>query len=399
MTLLVSVVSVAVMGVCSAATAVARPSGTTILPTPAGPHPVGRTILRLIDHDRPDPWHPDRRRELMVTVSYPATAADSHPLGHYVSQVFGAAVSRYLTQTLAVPTRAENYVGLRTNAHDGAPVAAGSFPVLLFSPGLGVPRVFGTAAAEDLASRGYIVISIDHTFEAQAVEFPGGRVVSGITPPTDTAASQRWRTKALAARVEDTRSVIDALTDIARHDDSPASLPDGLVRSIDLTRVGMFGHSLGGFTAAEAMSADPRIRAAVNLDGSLAIDDQLGSAATRGLDRPLLLLASGQVADGGALEKSWGAVRRNSTAWQRSMVLPDSGHYSFTDLQLLIPPIISQLAPELAASYIGTVDPVTAYRTTVDSVDAVFDHFLRGGPPALLDGPSAGGLATWAPTG
>ena len=46
------------------------------LPPPTGPFPVGVQDFHLVD-DRPDPWVPDRDRELMVSAWYPALA----PLG------------------------------------------------------------------------------------------------------------------------------------------------------------------------------------------------------------------------------------------------------------------------------------------------------------------------------
>ena len=46
----------------------------------------------------------------------------------------------------------------------------------------------------------------------------------------------------------------------------------------------MFGHSLGGATAAAAMLADPRIRAGVDMDGTI-----LGKVAKQGVARPFLV--------------------------------------------------------------------------------------------------------------
>ncbi|MFD0888431.1 hypothetical protein ACFQ08_28185, partial [Streptosporangium algeriense] len=45
-----------------------------VLPKPTGPHPVGAVDLHLVDSSRADPWEPERRRELMVTLRYPARA-------------------------------------------------------------------------------------------------------------------------------------------------------------------------------------------------------------------------------------------------------------------------------------------------------------------------------------
>ena len=54
---------------------------------------------------------------------------------------------------------------------------------------------------------------------------------------------------------------------------------------LDLHAVGMFGFSLGGATAAAAMLVDPRLRAGVDLDGSI-----YGPVARLGLARPFLLM-------------------------------------------------------------------------------------------------------------
>ena len=45
--------------------------------------------------------------------------------------------------------------------------------------------------------------------------------------------------------------------------------------------VGVFGHSLGGATAAQLMHDDRRVRAGIDLDGTL-----YGPVTTAGLDRP-----------------------------------------------------------------------------------------------------------------
>jgi 8-oxo-dGTP pyrophosphatase MutT (NUDIX family) len=54
--------------------------------------------------------------------------------------------------------------------------------VLLYSPGAGDPRALGTTLCDDLASRGYAVVTVDHTYDAGAVEFPGGRVELSVLP-------------------------------------------------------------------------------------------------------------------------------------------------------------------------------------------------------------------------
>lgn len=47
----------------------AKPVGLLI---PGGHFPIGQRTLHLTDTGRADPWLPDRRRELMVSLWYPA---------------------------------------------------------------------------------------------------------------------------------------------------------------------------------------------------------------------------------------------------------------------------------------------------------------------------------------
>ncbi|MFL6055280.1 MAG: hypothetical protein ACJ72W_20610 [Actinoallomurus sp.] len=50
------------------------------LPAPTGPYAVGATSLHLVDRSRPDPWRPAERRELMVSVFYPAEGVTGRPV-------------------------------------------------------------------------------------------------------------------------------------------------------------------------------------------------------------------------------------------------------------------------------------------------------------------------------
>ncbi|MFD0474437.1 hypothetical protein ACFQ0B_44005 [Nonomuraea thailandensis] len=59
-------------GLIAAAPAVAAEQAELTAPALTGQYAVGTIDLHLVDPSRPDPWKPERRRELMVTVAYPA---------------------------------------------------------------------------------------------------------------------------------------------------------------------------------------------------------------------------------------------------------------------------------------------------------------------------------------
>lgn len=154
-----------------------------------------------------------------------------------------------------------------------------------------------TIAAEDLASRGYVVISMDHTGEALATVFPNGRVVtSQITDPY-AADTQK---KALDTRVEDASFVVDTVESLSRGDDPDGIgglLPDGLPGAVDPDRIGMFGHSIGGATTTQVLLDDPRVDAGVNVDGALLYANTASPIVSQDPGTPLLSVLNSRHAE------------------------------------------------------------------------------------------------------
>ncbi len=172
-----------------------------------------------------------------------------------------------------------NWAATLSHAHTGAPVLRGAspWPVLLYSPGAGDDRTFGTVMEENLASRGYVVVAIDHTYDASEVEFPSGRLADSVLPQRLKKAQQdgtvtQLLEKVLHVRVADTRFVLDELPALNAGRNPGAGsppLPAGLAGALNLNEIGMVGVSGGGFTAAQSMYEDPRIKAGIDIDGTL----------------------------------------------------------------------------------------------------------------------------------
>ncbi|MEU9112174.1 hydrolase [Streptomyces sp. NPDC048483] len=371
------------------------------LPAPTGRHRVGTVSLHLVDRQHRDPWAAGQQhRELMVSVRYPARAdAGRYPRAPQMLPGEAAGFDRLNSFSEYVPKGKVAWGATRTHAHEGAPVAphrGRRLPVVLYSPGAGDPRSLGSTLCDELASRGYVVVTIDHTYEAPAVQFPDGRVARSVMPQEIARARKAGRMtqllrKVAGVRVADTRFVLDEL---ARS--GPGSvLPGALRRAVDLDAVGMFGQSAGGFTAAQAMHDDRRIRAAANMDGVMGYtqrDDDPShpsTVGTDGVDRPLLLM--GKEGDTHHRVASWGAVWAHSTGWHRDLTLGGSQHASYTDAEALIPQVARKLGLPRAdvAKMIGTVRPGRAVVAQRADVSAFFDRWLRGQGSGLLDGPSS----------
>jgi predicted dienelactone hydrolase len=364
-------------------------------PHPTGPFPVGTTELHLVDQSRDDPFVPGRRRELMISVWYPASraAAERAPyLPPLTAQVYAEGASIALQQ----PVEAVDWVGARSHAGLGAPVSRswGRRPVLVFSPGFGVPRGLASIMVAELASRGYVVVTVDHTYEAAAVEFPGGRVAVQTLPPEPYAHVAR------ATRTADVRFVLDALAELARGHNPDAGnrrLPAGLGAILDLRRIGAYGHSAGGITAADVMLVDRRVAAGIDLDGTLGYgyDDPADCpVVAQGLDRPFLLVGAGGTGPNGGpqthrTDRSWGLFWDHSTGWKRDLNVPTGQHYTFIDHQVLIPWFqrFFTVPPELVANTIGTVDPRRILATLNTYLPAFFDQHLCDRPGTWRDSP------------
>ncbi|MFI0444403.1 alpha/beta hydrolase family protein [Actinomadura sp. 6N118] len=362
------------------------------LPAPTGKQAIGTTELHLVDKARRDPWVKDKTRELMISFWYPARA-NTLPRAPYLRPTVAKLASQAEAFGIFKPGQVD-WAGARTHAAEAAPadLRRGPRPVVLYSPGFGVPRAAGTTAVEELVSRGYVVVTMDHTYETSLVEFPGGRVEQQTLPPQSPA---RTRT-ALGTRVADTRFVLDRLAALrAGHnpDAERRRLPRGLGAALDLSRVGAFGHSAGGIQAAETMRVDRRLDAGIDLDGTMQYaPGDLVQVARTGLDRPFMLMGA---ATGGELQThltnpSWGSFWNNSRGWKRDLNVPQGSHYSFTDLQSILPAVGRQteLPADKVKDFVGTVDADRMVASQRTYVTAFFDRHLRRLARPVLDGPS-----------
>lgn len=350
---------------------VAAGDRTLSLPEPTGPYPVGTRRLHLVDESRQDPWKPDSgQRELMTSVYYPSLGARGRTARYTAPEV-----SRLSTARLPVDVPPMVLSSVRTHATASTPPLPGHRPLLLLSPGFGTSRTRMSGLAEQLASAGYVVATVDHTYEAP-VRFPDGRVTECGRPVpcgADTVAELR---RVVDNRAVDLSFVLDELTG------PDAAWPGSAV--VDASRVGVAGHSLGGAAAIGTLHGDPRVDAGVNLDGTYYAPDSLA-----GLSEPVLNLGNGLRLDP-AMDPSWARVWPHLTGWKRELLVRGSGHASFTDW----PGLIDQLGvrdeypPEAGRTLLGSISSRRATRITREYVTSFFDLHLKGRPTRLFEGRS-----------
>ena len=136
---------------------------------------------------------------------------------------------------------------------DAAP-RAGRFPVVVFSHGFGGHRRQSTFLCSHLASHGYVVASCDHTGNTML-----DVMRMAMAQRSGNAATMDAREilpNFIALRPADARFTLDRVLDGAA---------GGLADHVDATRVGMTGHSFGGWTTLMMIRHDARVRAALPL--------------------------------------------------------------------------------------------------------------------------------------
>ena len=188
----------------------AGPGPTPYLPEPTGPYPAGTTSLHLEDTSRPDPWVAGAvARELMISLWYPATSSD----GRRAEYMTPAESEFQLTSRGITGVPSDTLSRVRTNAVSDATPAGRqrSLPLVVLSPGFTNSRSVLTALAEDLASYGYVVAGIDHTYESFATAFPDGRVTTCLAREARRRGTGFWE-KIVTGRAADVSFVLGELT-------------------------------------------------------------------------------------------------------------------------------------------------------------------------------------------
>lgn len=280
---------------------------------------MGRRSTLLVDAAR-------NNRMLGVDVWYPATIADE-------------AMATYEL----LPSVSFESAGAR---HEPA-VAAGQFPLVLFSHGRTGMRFAYSLLSEALAARGAVVVSADHPGDALADWLLGTNVDD--------------RTNEMN-RVGDAGFLLDSMLAGPAH---VTGLPDALLSAIDPSRVAAVGHSYGAYTAlatvagARGVPADTRIGAVVGLQ---AYTRTMSDSALGRVHTPTLLVvaeldtATPPESDG---DRPW-ALLAGTPVWR--MDLANAAHQAASDMGLYaelahqipdLPPIVLDYLESTAADASG----------------------------------------------
>lgn len=349
------------------------------LPTPTGPFAVGRAIYAWADDATLDTLAPvpGTKRELLVWIWYPSAAGQSVAMDDYVPAQMRAAAGPaggplgFLTRDLS------KVHGHSTRDSDVSPQPR-SYPVVIMRAGASAGVVGYSTLAEDLASHGYVVVGFDAPYRTNVVVFPDGRVMRR-TPENngelcfgqEQAQQARCVNKLLTAWTADIAFVLDRLERLNTSDASGK-----FTGRFDMTRVGVFGHSFGGATAAQFCHDDSRCKAGIDVDGQ-----PFGSVVQSGLNQPFMFLLSDHSSESDPASRQILAniqsiYDRLPTDGRLRIAIRGANHFLFSDDGALLKSHI--VLRTLRMLGIVGIDGRRQLAVTAYCVHSFFDAYLKG---------------------
>jgi hypothetical protein len=350
------------------------------LPAPTGPFAVGRAIDDWTDDAALDTLAPvpGTRRELLVWIWYPAAAGQSAAADDYVPAQMLAAAGPAGGIWSLVTRDASKVHGHSIHNADVAPPGQQSYPVVIMRAGASSEVSNYSTLAEDLASHGYVVVGFDAPYRTWVVVFPDGRVMRRTPENNPELCAEKAQalqdgcvSKLLTAWTGDIAFALDRLERLN------ASDPSGrFTGRLDMTRVGVFGHSFGGATAAQFCHDDARCKAGIDVDGQ-----PFGSVVHSGISRPFMFLLSDHGNESDPVSRQIGAniqsiYDRLPPDGRLRIAIRGANHFLFSDDGALLKSHI--LLRVLRMLGIVGIDGRRQLAITTYCLDRFFDAYLKG---------------------
>ncbi|KAF7552500.1 hypothetical protein G7046_g7389 [Stylonectria norvegica] len=352
-------------------------AGAVLIPGPTGKYPVAMRVHPLTDKHRIDPYAPSNdlhKRRVLVSVFWPidhsrSCSIDKEPyMPPRTSEAYGAVASSIGLANDTFSTLELEFCRVSTTKGCDANTKGSEYPLAVFSTGAGNSRLLYTGLARSLASQGYVVVTVDHPYDSDIVEFPDGSVILGANIPENTTVLE----KATKVRADDLSFVVSQFENTSTR----KSLVNGLPGKIDFSKIVLFGHSLGGAASAAAMLSDSRVRAGVDLDGRF-----FEPALSKGLDKPFMLLGRPKHR---AEDATWAQFWKHLTGPKIELEVTGTVHGSFTDMPLLIKALdLPKKFSSVLAPYIGTVDGVEVQTLLAKVLSSFFTYTFDGTSKSL----------------
>ena len=273
------------------------------------------------------------------------------------------------------------------------------FPLVVFSHGAFGYYQSNTSTYQELASNGYVVVSLDHPYHSFFTKDTDGKVITvnpqflqevkyineDDTPEEEiNELSHKW----LAIRLDDLSYAIDSIKEATVNN---ALSPNWFITEkngekdllkvlamTDIEKIGVMGHSLGGAASVTLGRERDDVDAVIDLDGTMLgeqISFENGQYTYKEDPYPVPVLAidteyhyTGALQHGNLYVNN--EVLSNATDAYHTY-FKNSGHMNFTDLPLFAPALADLLGT-------GEIDATECIETTNAIILEYMNHYLKG---------------------
>ncbi|TQV97047.1 PAF acetylhydrolase family protein [Cordyceps javanica] len=350
--------------------ALAAAAAATIVPGPSGPYAVGYSTVVLTDGSRQDPFAPTpQKRRVPVSAYLPVDVSNKACPKQKLPYMTPAVAAHYDQGAAQLGLANDTFAKLDMEYCDLRKLCSkktrGNFPLVLYDTGVGPSRSLYGVKARNLASQGYIVVTVDHPYDADIVEFPDGSIVEATAFNGTEAEVVHF----LKVRGQDLSFVLAQLQTGSVRRSLLAHYPS----AIDFARTASVGHSLGGVASELVANSEHLVRGAVNMDGG--VREPVLSA---GSDKPTMQF--GRAGHGDA-DPSWDAFWPRLRGPAAELALANATHGTFTDALTLAAPFLGGLPPQVVKALqeeLGSIDAEDAEKSILGALVAGLEFVFEG---------------------
>lgn len=238
------------------------------MPTPSGPYAIGTSSEIIVNNDRIEQYGEltGQPRTFKVQYWYPAATTAGFEQTKWIAD--GIEVPQALTRDWSLPYFVLDHItAYDSAAYLNAPLSKdqSTYPIAIISHGWSSKRTLHTDLAEELASQGYFVVGIEHTYGSLATML--GESDEDIQYLYREALPRRSETPnylEFANLLVETYAtdIIATINTLERLNQASSAFNQRL----DLSTINVIGHSTGGGAAVKAAIDDARITSVLGMD-------------------------------------------------------------------------------------------------------------------------------------
>lgn len=336
------------------------------MPKPNGKYKVGTITFNGVDTSRKEIYSTNKNenRKIRIQFWYPSDNVKGYKTVPWLED--GVAVANGISDMMGIPEFILSHTPLvKSNSYANAPISnnQGNYPIVIISHGWTGFRNLHTDVAEMLASNGYIVASIDHTYGAAVTVFNNNEVSyinkNALPAKINDSDLIKYGNTLVNTYAGDVKFTLNELEKLNSGDINPI-----LKDKLDLSTIGLLGHSTGGGADVTTALKDNRVKALIGLDAWVQpIKDE---DINLGLKIPTLFLRSEQWQDGKNNTHLYSLIKNNPD-YKELYQINGMIHQDFTMLYMYSP----------LSKYLGITGKLDGWKCATIQHDFILSFFNK----------------------